>query len=78
MQEHSRCHHRLNSEENVAFTTEDGIEVYVAGAAFEKCVTCGHVDFPLESKEMIDSSLKEKRSYPNSPRQLYINLMNLL
>ncbi|EIJ78176.1 hypothetical protein PB1_11469 [Bacillus methanolicus PB1] len=78
MIEVKNCKHLFsNSNENYVFTTDDGIEVFVTGAAYQKCMSCGHAEFPLETKELIESSLKEKR-ISKSNQQLYINLIDLL
>ncbi|UQD52094.1 hypothetical protein C0971_08770 [Bacillus methanolicus] len=78
MIEVKNCQHLFfDSNENYVFTTDDGIEVFVTGAAYQKCMSCGHAEFPLETKELIQSSLKEKR-ISKTNQQLYINLMVLL
>ncbi len=66
----SRCHHHyLEYEES----TNDLVEV---GAIFSKWTDCGHMDFPLDVQETIESNVKEKRNYPISPAQLYLNLLD--
>lgn len=79
MQCKSRSHHHyLEGEENGALIPEDGIEIMEAGSSFLKWSACGHVDFPLDAKETIESNLKEKRNYPSSPAQLYSNSLDLV
>lgn len=76
MQEHSHCHHRFTEMNGPAvFQTEDGIEVNVSGGAFQKCTTCGHIDFPIDTREVIESSLKETKRNPHGTKQIYINLV---
>jgi hypothetical protein len=77
MIEMKNCQHLFSDcNENYAFTTDDGIEVFVSGAAYQTCMSCGHTEFPLETKELIESSLKEIRISKSTP-QLYINLVDL-
>lgn len=79
MQYKSRCHHHyLEGEENGVLIPEDGIDILEAGTVFLKWSACGHVDFPLDTKETIESFLKEKRNYPSSPAQLYSNSLDLI
>ncbi|MBG9588727.1 hypothetical protein [Cytobacillus firmus] len=76
MQEHSHCRHRFAETDGPAvFRTIDGIEVNVAGSLFQKCTTCGHFDFPVDTREAIESSLKENRKNTNESKQIYINLI---
>ncbi|KON88428.1 hypothetical protein AF332_17505 [Sporosarcina globispora] len=76
MQEHSHCRHRFAETEGPAvYQTMDGIEVNITGSMFQKCTTCGHFDFPVDTREAIESSLKENRKNPNEAKQIYINLV---
>lgn len=76
MQEHSHCRHRFAETDGPAvFRTIDGIEVNVAGSLFQKCTTCGHFDFPVDTREAIESSLKENRKNTKESKQIYINLV---
>ncbi|WP_026584800.1 hypothetical protein [Bacillus sp. J33] len=76
MQEHSHCHHRFEEFGGPAvFQTEDGIEVNVSCTGFQKCTSCGHIDFPVDTREAIESSLKENRKKPAAAKQIYINLV---
>ncbi|GLB60710.1 hypothetical protein [Cytobacillus sp. NCCP-133] len=76
MQEHSHCHHRFSELGGPAvFRTEDGIEVNVSCTGFQQCTSCGHIDFPVDTREAIESFLKESRKNPNAAKQIYINLV---
>jgi hypothetical protein len=77
MRESKNCHRRFSVlEENVGFLTDDGVDVFIAGARFQKTISCGHMEFPAENHDIILASLIEKRSEPPTPKTLYINLMN--
>lgn len=80
MQTKSRCHHRYALSEESFFITEDGMEVFIAGGNFQKCNVCGHVDFPLEMKEMTDSHQKDRRLSPQYSKQknMDLNLIDVL
>lgn len=74
----SRCHlHYLESEEVGVFLQDAGIDLMEADTVFNKWNECGHVDFPLEIQEKIESNLKEKRNYPSSHTQFFINTFNI-
>lgn len=78
MRESKNCHHRFSlHEENVGFTTNDGIDVFIAGARFQKCITCGHMELPVEQNELIEASQNEKRNNLFAPKNLYVTMMNL-
>ncbi|MFB6467142.1 hypothetical protein ACE38V_09975 [Cytobacillus sp. Hz8] len=78
MQEIMSCHHRFSTyDNNFAYTTEDGIEVYVVESDWQKCSTCGHVDFPISSMETTKINLQEKRNYPHSPKENYVHIIDL-
>lgn len=73
----SRCHHHfLDCEEDGVLIPEDGIELSETGTVFSKWSDCGHFDFPLDIQETIESNLKEKRNYPISTAQLYLNSLD--
>ncbi|PLR98807.1 hypothetical protein [Bacillus sp. T33-2] len=78
MRESKNCHHRFSAhEENVGFISDDGVDVFVAGARFQKCISCGHMEFPTDSNEIIEVSLTEKRNQYQIPKNLYINSIHL-
>lgn len=67
MHELKHSSHRFsNYEVNVAFPSEDGIDVFLTGARFQQCLWCGESELPMETKEIIESSLAEKRKHPQS------------
>lgn len=67
MHELKHSSHRFsNYEENVHFLNEDGIDVFLTGARFQHCLSCTELEFQLETKEMIESALSEKRKHPQS------------
>lgn len=79
MLEIKNCQHLFSDcSENYAFTTDDGIEVFVSGAEFQKCMSCGHTEFPFETKELIETTLKERRKISQPSTQMYINLLDLI
>lgn len=72
MRESKIYHHRLvDCQENVAFTTEDGINVFNGSTAIQTCLNCGHSELPSEVKENIDSSINEKRKNPLFPTKIF-------
>lgn len=72
MKESKIHHHRLvDCQEHVAFTTEDGINVFSRSPAIQTCLNCGHSELPSEVKEIIDSSISEKRKNPLFPTKLF-------
>lgn len=78
MRESKNCHHRFSvHEENMGFLTDDGVDVFIAGARFQKSISCGHMEIPVETHDVILASLIEKRSELPTPKTLYLNLMNL-
>ncbi|WP_210365147.1 hypothetical protein [Bacillus sp. REN3] len=78
MRNSKSCHHRFSAhEENVGFPTNDGIDVFVSGARFQKHITCDHIDLPVEPAELIETSQIEKRNNQFAPKNLYETLMNL-
>jgi hypothetical protein len=79
MRESKISYHRLvDCQDHVAFTTEDGINVFGGSAAIQKCLNCGYTELPIEVKEIIDPGISEKRKNPQSPTQLYTITRNLL
>ena len=78
MSESKNCHHRFSlREENVGFTLNDGVDVFNAGARFQKCITCGHMEFPVDSGDMIETTQIEKRNNLFTPKNMYVTLMSL-
>ena len=72
MRESKTYYHRLvDCQENVAFTTVDGMEVFKRSTAIQTCLNCGHSELPSEVKENIDSSIHEKRKKPLVPTKLF-------
>ncbi|MBY0146024.1 hypothetical protein [Neobacillus niacini] len=72
MKESKIFHHRLvDCQEHVAFTTEDGINVFSGSAAIKTCINCDHSELSSEVKEIIDSSISEKRKNPLFPTKLF-------
>ncbi len=72
MRESKVYHHRLvDCQENVAFATEDGINVFSGSTAIQTCLNCGHTELPSDVKEVIDSSISEKRKSPLFPTKLF-------
>lgn len=78
MQTKSRCHHRYMLNEDTFFVTEDGIELFILGESLQGYFVGGHVDFPLEMREINESAQKEKRLSSQPPQQLYLNMINQL
>ena len=77
MRESKNCHYRFSiHEDTIGFLTDDGIEIFSPGARFQKALTCGHPEFPVEADALIFQSLKEKRQDCRTPRSLYVNLIN--
>jgi hypothetical protein len=71
MRESKIYHHRLvDCQDHVAFTIEDGINVFSGSAAIKTCINCGHSELPSEVKEIIYSSISEKRKNPLFPTKL--------
>ncbi|CAM3739200.1 hypothetical protein [Mesobacillus zeae] len=78
MRESKNCYHRFSvHEENLGFITNDGIDLFVAGSRFQKCISCGHMEFMVETSELIEEALNEKRNEPQTPKNLYYNLIHL-
>lgn len=78
MRESKNCHHRFSVyEEDLGFLTDDGVNVFVAGARFQKSISCGHMEFPVEKNDVISATLIEKRNEPQTPKGLYLHLINL-
>ncbi|SEN58092.1 hypothetical protein SAMN05192533_11597 [Mesobacillus persicus] len=77
MRESKNCHHRFSvHEENLGFMTDDGVNVFVAGARFQKTISCGHMEAPSEHMDVMIASLVEKRNESQTPKSLYLNLIN--
>lgn len=77
MRESKNCHHRFSiHEENLGFLTDDGVDVFVAGARFQKTISCGHMETPCENNDVLVASLVEKRNESPTPKSLYLNLIN--
>ncbi|MCM3588078.1 hypothetical protein M3182_20450 [Mesobacillus maritimus] len=77
MRESKNCHHRFAvHEENLGFLTDDGIEVFIAGARFQKTISCGHKETTTDMDEILTGSLLERRNEPSAPKNLYLNLIN--
>jgi hypothetical protein len=70
-------HHYLECDETGVCPTKVGIEIFDTGSVFQKATACGHMDFPLDTKETIEAYLKEKRNNPCSPAQLYNQLPDI-
>jgi hypothetical protein len=78
MSDSKNCHHRFSlHEENVGFTTNDGVDVFNAGTRFQKCITCGHMELPVEASDMIEATQIEKRNNLFAPKNMYVTLMSL-
>jgi hypothetical protein len=72
MKESKNFHHRLvDCQEHVAFATEDGVNVFSGSAAIKTCINCGHSELPREVKEILDSSISEKRKTPLFQTKLF-------
>lgn len=78
MQTKSRCHHRNMLSEDAFFVTEDGIELFIAGENNQNYHVCGHVDFPLEIRDINESIQKEKRFSSQASQQLYLHMLEIL
>lgn len=77
MRESKNCHHRFSvHEENLGFQSDDGVDVFVAGARFQKTISCGHMEFPSEPNDLILASLIEKRNESPTPKSIYLNMVN--
>ncbi|WP_174733082.1 hypothetical protein [Mesobacillus harenae] len=58
MLESKNCHQRFTAlEEKAAFTSDDGVDIFVLGARFQNNISYGHGDFPVDTQDMIESSL---------------------
>jgi hypothetical protein len=78
MSETKNCYHRFSlHEENVGFTTNDGVDLFNAGTRFQKCITCGHTELPVETSDMIEANQIEKRNNLFSQKNMYVTLMSL-
>jgi len=78
MSESKTCHHRFSlHEESVGFTNNDGVNKFNAGSRFQKAITCGHFELPVEHNEMIEVNQSEKRNNLFAPKNMYIAMMNL-
>lgn len=78
MRESKNCHHRFSlHEESVGFTTNDGVDIFTAGSRFQKCITCGHIEMPVEHSEMIEPSQIEKRNNLFAPKNMFATMMSL-
>lgn len=78
MRESKNCHHHFSfHEENVGFTTNDGVDLFNSGSRFQKTITCGHIELPVDHNEMIEASQIEKRNNIFSPKNMYVTLMSL-
>lgn len=78
MRESKNCHHRFSThEENVGFPTNDGIDVFISGARFQKYITCDHIELPVEPADLIETCQIEKRNNQFAPKSLYVTLMAL-
>ncbi len=72
MRESKIYHHRLvDCQDHVAFSTEDGINVFSGSTAIQICLNCGHSKLPRKVKEIIDPSISEKRKNPLFPTKLF-------
>lgn len=75
----SRCHHHfLEREEEGVLLQEDGIEIVEVGTVFQRWSDCGHIHFPLDIQEKMESHIKDKRNYPISTAQVYLNSLDFL
>jgi hypothetical protein len=71
MFEHNSCHHRyLELDENIPLITEDGMCVFISGGSNPNFTLCGHIDFPMDMRKVIDLRLREKRSNKQASNQL--------
>lgn len=78
MSESKNCHHRFSlHEEHVGFTTNDGVDIFTSGSRFQKHITCGHIELPVEHCELIESTQIEKRNNLFAPKNMYATLMSL-
>lgn len=78
MSESKKGYHRLSLyEENVGFTTNDGVDIFNAGTRFQKSITCVHTELPVDSSELIAANQIEKRNNLFAPKNMYVTLMNL-
>ncbi|MBM4761964.1 hypothetical protein [Bacillus sp. B15-48] len=78
MRESKNCYHRFSvHKENIGFLTDDGIDLFIAGARFQKNNSGGHMEFPIVNDEIISTSLIERRNELQTPKSLYFNLMIL-
>lgn len=78
MSESKVCHHRFSlHEENVGFTLNDGVDVFTSGTRFQKCITCGHMELPVDSGDLIEATQIEKRNNLFAPKNMYVALMSL-
>lgn len=79
MWESKISYHRLiDVQEHVAFTFEDGIDVLGGSAAISTCLNCGFTELPVEVKETIDLTIKERLKIPPSSTQIYTITQDLL
>lgn len=78
MSESKTCHHRFSMhEEGVGFTNNDGVDIFNAGSRFQKSITCGHIELPVEHNDMIEANQIEKRNNLFAPKNMYVTMMNL-
>jgi hypothetical protein len=72
MRESKIHHHRLvDCHDHVAFSTEDGINVFSGNSAIQTCLNCGYNELPSEVKEVIDPSISDKRKNPIIPTKVF-------
>lgn len=71
-----RHYHYIDGEECETYVFEDGIVIFETGGTAQ-WTPCAHVDFPFDSKEMIESHLKEKRNYPFSAEKPSLTFMDI-
>ncbi|HAQ07307.1 MAG TPA: hypothetical protein DCR24_07230, partial [Bacillus bacterium] len=75
MRESKSCQHRFSlHEENAGFPPNDGVDVFIAGARFQKCISNSHMELPVEQSELIEASQIEKRNNIFAPKNLYLIL----
>jgi hypothetical protein len=78
MSESKVCNHRFSfHEEHVGFTLNDGVDVFTSGTRFQKCITCGHMEMPVDACDLIEANQNEKRNNLFAPKNMYIALMSL-
>lgn len=60
-----------NYEESVAFSNEDGIDVFQTGSRFQQCLGCGQSELRNNNKDVVQAFLPEKRKHPQSSNNFF-------